>query len=107
MERLKQPKRSPASESAPHWRTIAPGTYVSTTLEIICNIKVYKQKFTPGTIKPEINLIQLLISSTYTFKKSSEASVIYSILEWDIYGIILAFSFSCFLQYKIMVIKTT
>jgi hypothetical protein len=25
MERLKQPKRSPARESAPHWRTIAPG----------------------------------------------------------------------------------
>lgn len=40
MERLKQPKRSPASESAPHWRTIAPGTYVSTTLEIIYKMEI-------------------------------------------------------------------
>jgi hypothetical protein len=53
MERLKQPKRSPASESAPHWRTIAPGTYVSTTLEIIYNTEICKQKFTLGMIKPE------------------------------------------------------
>lgn len=36
MERLKQPKRSPASESAPHWRTIAAGRYISTVLDMIC-----------------------------------------------------------------------
>ena len=38
-------------------------------------------------------------TTTYSFEKSSKASVIYSILEWDIYGIKFSFSFSCFLQY--------
>jgi len=34
---------------------------------------------------------------TYSLEKSSEAKVIYSILQWDIYGIKLSFSFSYFL----------
>lgn len=40
MERLKQPNRSPARESAPHWRTMAPGEYISTTFEIIYKIAI-------------------------------------------------------------------
>lgn len=106
MERLKQPKRSPASESAPHWRTIAPGTYVSTTLEITYNIEIYEQKFAhelggdQARNKRHQSRTSWLIDSTYTFKESREANVIYSIFEWDIYSIELAFSFSYFLQYK-------
>ena len=110
MERLKQPRRSPASESAPHWRTIAHGTYVSTTLEIIYNMEICNQKFILSMIKPEKKIsisTYLLITRTYTLKKSGEAGVIYSILERDIYGIILAFPFSYFLQYKTVAINIT
>lgn len=63
MERLKQPKRSPASESAPHWSTMAPGRYVSTTFEIIYKIEFASKRFTIDTINwhKDINQTELTV----------------------------------------------
>ena len=104
MERLKQPKRSPASESAPHWRTMAPGWYVSTTLEIIYKKLEISSKQLQQYHNTETNKLGLdmgISTRTYSFKKSGEASVIYSILEWNIDSIKLAFSLSYFLQHDV------
>ena len=99
IERLKQPKRSPANESAPHWRTMTPGRYISTTLEIIYMNKIHSKHTTFNRNSSKgIKLNSKDFHWTYSPEKSVEATIIYSILQWDINGIKLAFSFSYFLQ---------